>query len=82
MLHDRPNHMNYWDDHDFFDRFRLTKESVQLILGQIEERIRYPTERYKEDDETAEHILNECPALAGPRQKYFGAPTTTPKDIK
>lgn len=45
IFHDRPNHMNYWDDYDFFNRFRLTKESVQLILGQIEERIRYPTER-------------------------------------
>lgn len=45
-LHQRPDHINYWDDLDFFNRFRLTKNTVQILVNEIQEQIRYPTERY------------------------------------
>lgn len=41
----RPNHFEFWDDEDFRIRFRLSKETVQHILENIEHRLRFPTNR-------------------------------------
>lgn len=45
ILHQRVNHMNQWDDLDFFNRFRLSKHTVHILVNQIEEEIQHQTER-------------------------------------
>lgn len=35
VFRDRPNHFEKWSDDEFFDRFRLTKPTVQDILNQL-----------------------------------------------
>lgn len=42
----RTDHLNNWDESEFIRRFRLSKHSVQQILGQIEETISHRTNRY------------------------------------
>lgn len=41
----RTDHLNYWNDTEFFNRFRLTKATVVLILHEIEDDLRNRTER-------------------------------------
>ncbi|KAJ8910262.1 hypothetical protein NQ315_004998 [Exocentrus adspersus] len=45
VLHQRPDHLNFWDNVDFFSRFRLTKNTVQNLVIQIQDEIQYPTRR-------------------------------------
>ncbi|KAJ8953052.1 hypothetical protein NQ314_007427 [Rhamnusium bicolor] len=40
---ERKNHINYWDDEEFYNRFRFTKPSVHLILEKIEDGIKSTT---------------------------------------
>lgn len=42
----RPNHFAIWDEKEFITRFRLSKETVHMIIQKIEDTIRSPTERY------------------------------------
>lgn len=41
----RIDNFEKWDNTDFFARFRLKKETVLLVLAQIEERLEFPTDR-------------------------------------
>jgi hypothetical protein len=40
---ERKNHLDYWDDQEFYNRFRFSKPSVRRILEKIEEAIKSPT---------------------------------------
>uniref|UniRef100_A0A6P7GTK7 Uncharacterized protein LOC114324683 n=1 Tax=Diabrotica virgifera virgifera TaxID=50390 RepID=A0A6P7GTK7_DIAVI len=42
-FHNRRYQYNYWDDVDFFRRFRLLKPTVLSLLEQIDGEIRSPT---------------------------------------
>ncbi|KAJ8913903.1 hypothetical protein NQ315_005700 [Exocentrus adspersus] len=44
-IRERVNHMDYWDEDDFFIRFRLTKDSVRQLLDLILERLQTPTDQ-------------------------------------
>lgn len=44
-LRERIDHFNYWDDVEFFNRFRLSKQSVLVVLNEIEGQIANPTDR-------------------------------------
>lgn len=39
----RTNHFNYWDDIEFFDRFRMSKNSAYIVLEQIRSQIENAT---------------------------------------
>lgn len=39
ILRNRRDHFNEWDEYDFFDRFRLQKGTVQVLLHRIEGRV-------------------------------------------
>lgn len=41
----RENHLEKYDALDFFQRFRITKDTFQVLLSKIEDRIRNPTNR-------------------------------------
>jgi hypothetical protein len=41
----RPNHLEEWDQKDFFSRFRLSSRTVERLLEEIEETISYQTNR-------------------------------------
>ena len=43
----RKDHFNYWDDQEFYCRFRLSKESVTNLLHSIHDVIKHPTNWYK-----------------------------------
>lgn len=45
MFLERPNHFTKWRDEQFFNRFRLPKNTVYFILDHIKERIASPTNR-------------------------------------
>ncbi|XP_031333815.1 putative nuclease HARBI1 [Photinus pyralis] len=45
VVRQRPDHLQFWDDVDFINRFRLSKETVQELLVNIENIIRFPTNR-------------------------------------
>lgn len=45
IVRERPDHLNIWNDSEFFNRFRLSKETVLAILELIEEEIRHKTNR-------------------------------------
>lgn len=42
----RPDHFTIWRENEFFDRFRMSKNTVRFILHLIENRIRSPTDWY------------------------------------
>jgi hypothetical protein len=42
----RKDYFNYWDDYEFYRRFRLSKETIVLLLGQITDAIKHPTNWY------------------------------------
>jgi hypothetical protein len=42
----RKDHFNYWDDEEFYRRFRLSKETIVLLLDQITDAIKHPTNWY------------------------------------
>lgn len=44
-VRERINHFNYWGPSEFVDRFRLSKETVQILLNLIQNRIQNPTNR-------------------------------------
>lgn len=46
MFLQRSNHFVKWRDDQFFNRFRLSKNSVYYVLDHIKERISSPTNRY------------------------------------
>ena len=46
VVRPRPNHFAIWDENEFINRFRLSKETVHMIIQQIQDTIRSPTERY------------------------------------
>ncbi|KAJ8978496.1 hypothetical protein NQ317_009124 [Molorchus minor] len=39
VVRERPNHFLDWDDHDFFNRFRLSKPTAERIIHEIAENI-------------------------------------------
>ncbi|KAJ3620693.1 hypothetical protein MTP99_004621 [Tenebrio molitor] len=39
----RRNHLEYWDDQEFYIRFRLSKNTVVLLLEEIRENIQHNT---------------------------------------
>lgn len=41
----RPNYFEELDNIDFFCKFRLSKQTVEIILEEIEDNISYPTNR-------------------------------------
>lgn len=41
----RPNFFEEYDNKDFFDRFRLTKPTVESIWEELEDILSYPTNR-------------------------------------
>lgn len=43
----RTDHFNYWDDIDFFDRFRMSKHSAYIVLEQIRSKIENKTRWYE-----------------------------------
>lgn len=45
IIRPRPNDFEVWDEKDFFQRFRLSKRAVGNILEEIEDTIRFPTNR-------------------------------------
>lgn len=46
VYRNRIDHFNQWDNKEFLNRFRITKESVTQVLGHIEGLIAHPTNRY------------------------------------
>lgn len=44
-LRPRIDHFNYWNDAEFFNRFRLSKATVTVLLHNIDESLRNLTER-------------------------------------
>lgn len=34
-VRERPNHMKIWNDQEFFHRFRLSKETVNMLIELI-----------------------------------------------
>lgn len=38
-VRERPIHFNEWNNREFFDRFRFSKDTVQMILNQIRDHI-------------------------------------------
>ncbi|XP_023312349.1 putative nuclease HARBI1 [Anoplophora glabripennis] len=44
-IRERVNHMEYWDEEEFFIRFRLTKDSVRQLLDIIVETLETATNR-------------------------------------
>jgi len=43
-LRERIDHFNKWNDEEFFNRFRLSKQTVTVLLAQIEANLRNRTE--------------------------------------
>ncbi|XP_063894763.1 putative nuclease HARBI1 [Helicoverpa armigera] len=41
----RPDNFNTWDDREFWRRFRLKKQTVELLLSLIQDKIEHNTER-------------------------------------
>lgn len=41
----RPDNFNTWDDREFWKRFRLKKQTVELLLSLIQDKIKHNTER-------------------------------------
>jgi hypothetical protein len=39
----RKDHFHYWDDQEFYNRYRIFKESVIMLLEQIDGNIRNAT---------------------------------------
>ncbi len=44
FVQERVDHLNYWDDVDFKNRFRLSKQTVYRLSLQIEDLIKNRTE--------------------------------------
>lgn len=44
IIRNRPNYFDLWDDHDFFVRFRLRKNTVRHVLASIRGMIENPTD--------------------------------------
>jgi hypothetical protein len=42
-FHIRKGHFHHWDDQEFYNRYRLSKESVVILLEQIDGKIRNAT---------------------------------------
>lgn len=42
----RPNQMEQWSDTEFLNRFRLSKDSVENLLQQIQHLLIHPTQRF------------------------------------
>lgn len=45
ILRNRFDHFTMWDDNEFWKRFRLKKNNVQLLLNLIINQIEHATER-------------------------------------
>lgn len=39
VIRNKPNNFQVWDDKEFFDRFRLKKDTVLELLHTIEDRL-------------------------------------------
>lgn len=46
VIRPRIDHFTHWNDSEFFNRFRLSKPTVEFILQNIVEEIQNPTNRY------------------------------------
>lgn len=56
-VRERINHFNYWGPSEFVDRFRLSKETVQILLNLIQNRIQNPTNRNQDRAVSPMHKL-------------------------
>lgn len=45
VVRNRPNHFEIWDNKEFFQRFRLSPQTIENILEEVEEVLQYPTNR-------------------------------------
>lgn len=45
IYRNRENHLEKYDELDFFQRFRITKDTFHVLLAKIEDRIKNPTNR-------------------------------------
>lgn len=45
ILRSRIDHLTYWNDEEFFQRFRLSKQAVQFVLELIEDHLQHRTIR-------------------------------------
>lgn len=41
----RPNHFDIWGDAEFYNRFRMSKQTAKMVLNQIASRIENKTNR-------------------------------------
>ena len=46
VIRSRPNHFHRWDDEDSRRRFRMTKNTANIVLRQIKSRIKHSTNWY------------------------------------
>lgn len=44
-VQERINHMEKWNDEEFFIRFRLMKHTILMLLEMIEEQLTFKTDR-------------------------------------
>lgn len=45
IIYERINYLELYDNHDFINRFRLSKETFRTLLGLIEAEISPPSQR-------------------------------------
>lgn len=46
VYRERPNHFEKWRDHEFMQRFRISKDSVRFVVDCVSEEIASKTNRY------------------------------------
>ena len=46
VVRERINHFEKWDYKEFFQRFRLSKRTVENLIEELDNVLRHPTERY------------------------------------
>ena len=54
----RKDHMAYWDNEEFYKRFRFSKQAVMFILEHVQEDIKSPTKWYLINIKNVNKILN------------------------
>jgi len=45
LLSNRIDHLNKWDDYDFFARFRLSKNTFKIVLEMVQQEVITLTQR-------------------------------------
>ncbi|GLV46575.1 uncharacterized protein CBL_20880, partial [Carabus blaptoides fortunei] len=76
ILRERKNHFEEWDEIDFLNRFRLSKDTVRRVLEQIKNAISNPTNRF-ESGEMGNNVLVGDSGY--PIKKYLITPLLNPQ---